>query len=106
MQGLTPEQRQRAIRGMVGDLAGNSERRRGAWAPRLRPTARSFVRVIKTAQAGYGSIGMTGSVLPGFSNPEFPYGLSSVLGFPGSLASALGLARVAVEEDLVAWLEA
>ena len=59
-----------------------------------------------TAQAGYGSIGMTGSVLPGFSNPEFPYGLSSVRGFPGSLASALGLARVAVEEDLVALLEA
>ena len=64
------------------------------------------MRLIKSVQAGYWSVGMTGSVLPGFSNPEFPYGLSSVRGFPGSLASALGLARVAVEEDLVAWLEA
>jgi len=57
-------------------------------------------------QAGYRSLGMTGSVLPGFSNPEFPYGLSSVRGFPGRLASALGLARVTVEVDLVALLEA
>jgi hypothetical protein len=65
------------------------------------------MRLIKSVQAGYWSVGMTGSVLPGFSNPEFPYGLSSVRGFPGSLAWALGLARVTVEdEDLVALLEA
>ena len=77
-----------------------------AAGPRLPPTTSYLRRVIKSAQAGYWSVGMTGSVLPGFSNPEFPYGLSSVRGFPGSLASALGLARFTVEEDLVALLEA
>ena len=64
------------------------------------------MRLIKSVQAGYWSVGMTGSVLPGFSNPEFPYGLSSVAGFPGSLVSALGLARATVAEDLAAGFDA